>query len=71
MATTKQRLSDMLDADLSQADVQEDEEMTASKPSTFSDWLQARSSQARSYRRKNVYRLRIAYDPYDLVSIVS
>lgn len=42
--TTKQRLSDMLDADLSKADVQDmEEEMISSKPSTFSDWLQAAS----------------------------
>eukprot|EP00434_Breviolum_minutum_P017221 symbB.v1.2.015201.t1/scaffold1129.1/size136302/9 len=44
-ATTKQRLSDMLDADLSKADVQEmvEEDQTTSKPSTFSDWLQVAS----------------------------
>lgn len=44
-ATTKQRLSDMLDADLSKADVQDmmEDDPTASKPSTFSDWLQVAS----------------------------
>mmetsp|Transcript_77621 Transcript_77621/g.186185 ORF Transcript_77621/g.186185 Transcript_77621/m.186185 type:complete len:611 (+) Transcript_77621:43-1875(+) len=42
--TTKQRLSDMLDADLSKAEVQDiAEEQGSSKPSTFSDWIQAAS----------------------------